>query len=294
MKLFDKEDVYMADTYCGKMCDNCNYRERLGCLGCKTGPGRSWQCECPLAKCCRDKGHETCDTCNFNSSCGTLRGRADLPEYRLKDLAAENERKALLAQKVPFLGKWLWYLFLLVIPMVLSNIMTNESIASWLPFLYRPGIILSILCTVVYGLILLKLSTENNHYRTSAICCFVTVALSTIASSISVNSPEASWTLIITLPAAIVSLLGEYHEYTGHSEVLAGVNNQLSEKWEKLWKWYVGAFAAMFVSIIIALIIPILALLIMLAALIALLIVSLLKVVYLYQSAKVFRDYPLE
>lgn len=99
----------------------------------------------------------------------------------------------------------------------------------------RSGMVLRVLCTIIYGLVLLKLSAENNHYRTSAICCFVTVALSTIAVSISGNSPETSWTLIITLPAAIVSLIGKYHKYTGHTEVLAGVNNQLSEKWEKLW-----------------------------------------------------------
>ena len=50
----------MAETYCGKSCEECTKKEQLDCSGCKTGPGRQFGGDCELAKCVRDKGHETC------------------------------------------------------------------------------------------------------------------------------------------------------------------------------------------------------------------------------------------
>ena len=52
----------MAETYCGKSCAECTKKEELNCMGCKTGPGRPFGGDCELAKCVRDKGHETCET----------------------------------------------------------------------------------------------------------------------------------------------------------------------------------------------------------------------------------------
>ena len=49
----------MAETYCGKSCAECTKKEQLNCSGCKAGPGRQFGGDCELAKCVRDKGHET-------------------------------------------------------------------------------------------------------------------------------------------------------------------------------------------------------------------------------------------
>lgn len=42
----------MGDTYCGKLCEDCQFKDNLQCPGCKTGPGKTWMTECELAKCC--------------------------------------------------------------------------------------------------------------------------------------------------------------------------------------------------------------------------------------------------
>lgn len=65
----------MGDTYCGKLCEDCQFKDNLQCPGCKTGPGKTWMTECELAKCCMDKGHQNCTTCSYSTSCGKLRGR---------------------------------------------------------------------------------------------------------------------------------------------------------------------------------------------------------------------------
>ncbi len=286
----------MSETYCGKICEECTHKERIGCLGCKPGQGTAATGECDLAKCCKGKGHSTCDTCSFHTTCGTLRGRGNEPEYRLRKMAIEAEikaeREAELARRAPFLGKWLWLLFLLVIPGVLAGIMTDDNVVQWIPALYIPGLILDVCSTVAYGLILLKVSKEEAHYRTAGICSLVAGGISALVAVISVSS-VVTWTLILTLSAALVGMFGEYHEYMGHAAVLHNLDDELSEKWCKLWKWFIGTFAAMFGSVIVTAIIPVLGLLALLAASIGVIVMSVWKLVYLYQTAQVFREYDI-
>ena len=50
-------------------------------------------CFCDL-KCCREKGHETCDTCGFNRSCTTLQRRDQQPQYRRMKIESEQRQKS--------------------------------------------------------------------------------------------------------------------------------------------------------------------------------------------------------
>ena len=83
----------MAETYCGKLCDECTKKEQLNWSGCKTGPGRQFGGDCELAKCIRDKGHETCETCGFKGNCGTLRSRESMPDYRIRKIEADSDEQ---------------------------------------------------------------------------------------------------------------------------------------------------------------------------------------------------------
>lgn len=281
----------MAETYCGKTCAECTYKEYLQCPGCGNGPGKRYRASCELARCCQSKGHESCDTCGFMRSCGTLRGRENIPESRKRERELEQVRKDALARRAPVLGKWLWFLFWLIVPSSVASIMTQESVAEILPALYLPGQILSVVCSVVYGLILLRLASEEDHYRKAAIFLLVAGAVNAVVTVISLFDEESAWTMIISIPAAVAALFGEYNEYMGHSAVLYYVDQELSEKWSKLWKWYIGTFGALLGSILIVMIAPILGLLVLLAAAVGILVVSILKLVYLYRTAKLFREY---
>ena len=283
----------MSETYCGKSCTECAQKESLNCQGCKAGPGRQFGGDCELAKCIRSKGHESCDTCGFKGNCGTLRSRDSMPDYRLRKIEAEEQRKAAIAKRAPVLGKWLWIVFWLIIPSTIASFMTHETIVEYLPGLYLPGQILRAVCSLTYGLILVKLASEEDRYKTAGICALVCGVVSAVVAFISGTGETATWTLIFTLPAAVVSFVGEYNEYMAHSIVLTGVDNELSEKWEKLWKWYIGMFGAMIGSILVMLIIPILGALVMIGAAIGTIVVSILKLVYLYRTAKIFREYPV-
>lgn len=283
----------MAETYCGKNCAECSKREELNCQGCKAGPGRQFGGDCELAKCVRDKGHETCETCGFKGNCGTLRSRESMPDYRIRKIESEKMRKAAIAKRAPVLGKWLWIIFWLVIPSSIGSIMSHETTAKILPGLFMPRQIINAICSLIYGAILLKLGSEEDRYRTAGICALIAGASSALAAMINGGSDGATWILIFTLPAAIVAIVGEYNEYMAHSAVLSGVDNELSEKWEVLWKWYIGLFAGIFGSILLMLIIPVLGAIAVIGTTIGTVVVSILKLVYLYRTAKIFREYPV-
>lgn len=281
----------MAETCCGKSCASCAKKEELNCPGCRVGPGRQLGGDCELAQCVRSKGHETCETCGFRTRCGTLAGRERIPDYRIKKTEAERYQKAAVARRAPVLGKWLWLLFWLVIPNAVAGLLNNETVGALMPALYIPGQMLNIGCRLAWGLILLKLGTQEDGYHTAGVCMLIAAGADFVATVLSGGSDAAGWTLIITIPAAVFGLVGQYHEFMSHSAVLTGVNNDLAEKWEILWKWYIGITLGLFGSILVVLLIPILGLLLVLAGAIGVIVVEILRLVYLYRTATVFRSY---
>ena len=282
----------MAETYCGKSCADCTQKETLNCPGCRLGPGQQISGDCELARCVREKGHETCYTCVNSMNCGTFQSRGRIPGYRIQRLEAAEEAKRLTAARAPVLGKWLWLLFWLVVPSLIGSLLTQNFVKEALPTLSRVGNLLELVCCLAYGGILLKLAEQEEGYRPAAICSLVAGAANALTILVSGSGDTPGWTLIFTLPAAVVALYGEYREFLAHSAVLSGVDNDLSAKWESLWKWYIGTYIALFGSLILLLLVPILGLLVILAAVIALLVVGILKLVYLYRTAKLFREYP--
>ena len=126
----------MTKTYCGKDCEQCAFGRANGCPGCQNGPGGSGECE--LAQCCRSKGHQSCDTCNFMQSCTTLHNREQLPIWRQRRRERREEEQQRIDRNAQLLGKWLWVLFWLIIPSAIGSLMTNDTILTLFPQLDLP------------------------------------------------------------------------------------------------------------------------------------------------------------
>ena len=280
----------MAETYCGKSCADCTKKEALNCPGCRVGPGRSLGGDCELASCVRSKGHETCETCSFRPRCGTLAGKERIPDYRIRKIEAEQHHKAALARRAPVLGKWLWLLFWLVIPSTVGGLLSNDTVTELMPALNLPGQLLGALCNLAAGLILLKLGDEEDGYHTAGVCTLIAAGANLLATILS-GGADVRWTLLITIPAAVFGMVGQYHEYMSHGAVLTGVDNELAEKWEKLWKWYLGIMLSLIGSILVMLIASVLGLLIAAAAAIGLVVVEIIRLVCLFRTAHIFRNY---
>lgn len=280
----------MAETYCGKSCGECVHKEPMHCAGCKIGPGRTYGGDCELAKCVRAKGHETCRTCTLKGQCGNLRTCQYFPEYRRRKQEEEKQARETQERRASLFGKWLWILFWLVIPTSIAAVISVDTVGQLFPGLYVAGKVLSIFCLVTYGLVLLKLGTEENSYQKAGIFTLIYGGMFAFLTVVSALTTSQGWILLISIPAIIMELIGEYHEYCAHSAILADLDAELSEKWTLLWKWFIGLYLAMF-GCIILIMVPLLGALCLLAAVIGLLVVSILKLVYLYRTAKLFREY---
>lgn len=284
----------MAETNCGKSCAECISKEALSCPGCKAGPGRQYGGDCELAKCCISKGHEVCETCGFRNTCGTFRSREHRPEYRRKKAETEALRIATISKRAPVLGKWLWILFWLIIPSTIASILSNERVAGMIPSFYIPGQILSAACSFAYGLILLRLASEERRYRAAGICRLTVAAASLLTTVIAGSAQASAWTLLLAFLSVIAALVGEYNEFMAHAAVLSDVDAVWSEKWRVLWKWYIGSFCAMVGGPLVIWIASVLGALVLLAAAIGVIVVEIWKLVYLYRAAKLFRAYTVK
>ncbi len=215
----------MTETYCGKSCGAYRQEELLNCPGCKEGPGRQLSGACELARCARGRHHESCDTCKHNSSCGTWERRFQMADQWKKKLQQKEE----LAQWTPTMVKWFQILFWLIVPGTIAGLVADETLARLLPGLYIPGQILGVLTTAVYGLVLLKLSTEEDQYRIPGICnlvsCGVSVLLILCAG---IPDSSAGATFFVT-GAGIVSIIGEWLECDAHRNILPPQLDQLEQ-----------------------------------------------------------------
>ena len=283
----------MAETYCGKTCEGCRYKEKLSCAGCKIGPGRITGGDCRIAKCCREKGHQECDSCGFSKTCSKLQGRVHMPEYRLKAIEAEKCLATQIAERAPVLGRWLWILFWLIIPDTVASILTNNTVVDWVPSLLIPGQILGGVSLFAYGIILLRLTPYEERYRTAGICKLVDGLMNALAC-IPFFMKDAGWLLVFGLIAVVANPISQCFEFTAHGVVLSTLDNKLADKWTTLTKWYIGIYCVLIGVILLPVLIPFIGALPVLAAAIGMVVVSIVKLVYLYGTAKRFREYKIE
>lgn len=277
-------------TYCGKNCETCSQREALSCPGCENGPGRWIGGDCDIAQCCREKGHASCQTCTIGQSgCGKWRGCETAPEHRRQLLERRAARRAEAAAHAQVLGKWLWLAFWLIVPNAVAAFMTMDAMAEAVPALQLPGEILQAICGGVYAYALWQLKDIWDSYRTAGIARFVHAGF--ILLGLLIPEERVGLVLLASLPAIGLMLLADYNEFMGHAAVLAGVDDELSEKWKKLWDWNVKLLLAMLGSFLVILILPLLGALVMLVAAIGVLVVSVMKLTYLYRMAKLFREW---
>lgn len=265
----------MSETYCGKSCQECGYRAETSCRGCLEEASR----ECKLALCCRQKGHTTCASCTYNTQCGMYRGRDTAPQYRLAQKKAVLEYQQSLREKGTVMSKWLWVLFWLFVPHAIAYVLSE-----WVAPLQFVGQLVVVACSIIYALVLLKLASQERGYQTAGILTLI-VAVINIPLLLTDNAMAI---VAVNAVLSIVDLFSCYYEYNAHADVLEGLDNELSEKWRKLWKWMIGATIALVVGVIFTIIV--IGALVVLAAAIAILVISILKLVYLYRSAQAFQD----
>lgn len=279
----------MLETYCGKSCVGCDNRISHKCPGCKDGPGHQRSSACEIAQCCRTKSLDGCHNCGKNGTCNKYRAKESGIDERMDRYADEKYELDLLKIQVPLMAHWLKILFWLVIPSILSSIMTYDAVVEIFPILYGPGVVLNALTKVCYGYILIRLASECSEYKTAGICLLVAGAIDfMITSSLSVGS---RWNLMLTVLTSFIAFVGEYNELSAHDFMLIKVDFAQSEKWTKLRKWFTIVFMANMFSLMLALIIPMVGAVLAMICSAGMIVITVLKLICLYRSADIFKNF---
>lgn len=279
----------MAENYCGKSCEACDMKEKLSCSGCKAGPGRMYGGECPVAKCCQERGHNTCATCNQNNWCAKQQNAKDMAKNRLQKQEWERKKQEQLEKWVPLIAKCLTAIFWLSIISLIPGIMSNDLTKSF-PILYQTGQILNTLISLAIVAAYFCMGGANDRYRKVAVFMALTT-VGTYLQSWVAGEELPGWTLLLKIFVAGVGLMCRYHLCTANSEVLVPVDYTLSEQWMKLWKWYMYVLLASIVAIVIGVIIPVIGALIVVVAGIGTIVLSIVEIVYFCRMMICFRTY---
>lgn len=273
-------------NYCGKNCEICTYKEELVCSGCQSGPGRVISGDCKLARCCRDKGHETCETCGHKRNCGIWLDKESIPKQRLERRNEEQEQQEVLECRAPFLAKWLTVLFWLVVPNFISSLLTGEKIVATVPELERIGELIQMVSSVAHAAILLWMAKEHKVYRLAGLLGLGTVVVEVIYFELKLSNLGLGL-LFILLELALVLASANY-EYKAHAEMILPVDGNLSEQWDMIWNWQLYATIAFAVSLFFMVLIPWLGLLLALASVIGLAVASVKRLICLRNTARAF------
>lgn len=268
----------MAESFCGKACSSCEEKEVLHCGGCRFDPGRAYSTECSIAKCCRGTGLNACESCDSHIGCRNLQGRQSKAADRIYSRKRQAKESNDLTQKGLVMGKWLWFLFWLVIASTVLGIGLNDTVAEAVPMLRLPIAIFQTAVGIGYGCILLKLTEFADGYRGAGILRLL-CALFLLAENIVDSS---GFTLLISLVGVVLGFFADFREYLAHADAVEEIDPELARKWRRLWYWYLGTIGAMLLGILAG---PVLLLISSISAIV----VSIMKIVYLYQTARDFR-----
>ena len=221
------------ETVCGKSCEACAWKEPLNCSGCREDMGRPFSGPCDIAACCREKGHQRCETCAYLSGCPRRTRRDDIPRQELQRREDEAARQRLLAETAPLMAKWVPLIFWLAVPLVLASLLASNIVAQAFPSLGAAGTGLQVLCGLAYGLFMWRLTPVLRVYRTAALC---KLALSLMNLVLLAVPEESGLFFLLGIPTIFVSFYGSYVEFSAHAQAVEPLDAGLAASWRKLWK----------------------------------------------------------
>ena len=279
----------MSETYCCKSCDDFGYKIDGKCPGCKEGPGLDTYGACDLARCCRDKGHDKCDTCRFNYDCYLLKDKEYMPEEIAKKTMVEFDKREKMTKNIPLLAIWINVLLWLNVPSFIGGFFTTQSGENINEQLALLGVFITLAVEVIYGVVLLKLGEVESRYRLGGFLLLISTGLSGFGFFMPASMEIPA--LIVSLLVTVLSTAASYYEIYGHAGVLRGIDNVLSVKWIKLWNWTLIMIISLFGGTFVSAIIPSIGTLLVIVSSIIALVVAVLKIKYTYDTVKIFKNF---
>ena len=271
----------MNEGLCGKSCGDCPHFQN-GCPGCAQGPGQKGTGECELARCRREHGYPACSACRFRVSCGTYRRWHDAQAEKLDSRREEIDRRLARSRSGPEIAPWLWALFVLSILLLFDvNIQSGETVGNGFTVSLN---VVETICSAAYGVVLLRLSREEEAYGMAGVLSLVSSAVS-LLSILLVRSPVLL--ILAAFAAAVLSLVSARYEYQAHAALAERFDPRLGESWRTLWK-AVLVVLILGIADIAAVFVPALGMALLIIAAVGGIVTGIAKLVLLWRTARLF------
>lgn len=253
---------------------------------------------------------------NFDEATGVVKDNSVVENTILtkEEILSKEQKKKTQALKVEyaFLGKWLWAYFISMIPSLIVGVLSTfdrDFAASALLYdsafnMSLVGLIISIVVCLARVVILILLGQYERNYRIAGILLIPSLIVSLLPVIIFKKGTPDYYT-VFSIIVALIGLVGTYLEIKTHKEVTEKVEQTLSSNWSNLWKWIVACAVATLFSTALLLFarsvleiapydmiytfLGISILIIERAAIIGSIVVTVVELVYLYRTAKLFR-----
>ena len=190
-------------------------------------------------------------------------------------------------------GKYLSYMFWMLIPNIIAGMFANDYTSASAPGLYTVGIVIKIICMIAYAYFLWQLQTEERLYKMASLLSLAAAVWSVIDEFFLDDRVLTLLGVVFNLIGLALSLAQKYFLYEAHSEITYEIDHEQSLKWLKLRKRYMIALGLVGIGLIL-LFIPAIAAICALVGGIMMFVFSIMELVYLYRTAQVCKKQQYE
>ncbi len=269
----------MAESYCLKSCSACGQ-----CSGCRAG---EYAARCDIVKCCREKNHESCDSCTRGNLCSVRSGRDQMPRKLHDQDRREAELRAQYRAHAAVLAKWTKLIFWSMIAMNAVSLLglLKEAVPAftWIELAADTVLVL----VVVYGYLQMRNACEG--FGTVGVLTLISHVVATVVAVW--MAEESALRTIILLASAVFGFFAMKTMTESFRDTLSGISREMSEKWERQWGLYKISLYILLGAVVSCVILSVWGLVVLIAGLGVFLFVDIREYVYLYQTARVCRTF---
>lgn len=205
------------------------------------------------------------------------------------------------ARNAKLLGKWVTVLFWLQIAAIVGEVLASDTVREILPSVYWMGTLLGYGIMIANSVILIRLKAVEDWFGKAGVCYLVSGLSGIVAAVLLLGSAETIGSLL-AIAMLIVQLRGNYDECTGYEVVLRGTDNGLAEKWALQWKLEIAfVLGTIIVPVMLGVglifggrVLTVIAGIVTFLAAVGVLVLGILRLVYMYRTAEIFRSYQPE
>ena len=191
-----------------------------------------------------------------------------------------------IVSRAPLMAKWLMTMFWVNIAQIIINFIKIESSVVYTAIQST----LVLICSLVICLSLFKMRGEDERYGRAALFQLIPLVINLVPTLVMDSYNALVWlSVLVSLIAAVLTLLATYNEFHAHSCIVGGLDCELGDRWQKLWVWQIIGIAGTFVSLLLTVLAAGLGAVLVLIVAIYVLVIQIIYLVTLYRSAKAYR-----